>query len=184
MLLADIAPEYPFWAERVSAGVGLIRFLIGVTLAAHGYAKFFKGGRIPGTAGWFDSMGMRPGKLHAYLAASTEVGAGLLFAVGLFTPLAAAAMVGLMVVAAWTVHRANGFFIVSEGWEYTFVLAVIAVGVATTGPGQYSLDYVLDLTDPDYDGLTGFLISAVGGTLAGVGLMAAFYRPPAPTTDG
>lgn len=178
MLLADIAPEYPFWAERVSAGVGLIRVVIGVTLAAHGYAKFFKGGRIPGTAGWFDSMGMRPGKLHAYLAASTEVGAGLLFALGLLTPFASAAMVGLMVVAGWTVHRSNGFFIVGEGWEYTFVLAVIAIGIATTGPGQYSLDYELGLTDPDLDGVTGFLIAAVGGTVAGVGQMAIFYRPP------
>lgn len=182
-MLADIATDYPFWAERVSFGVGFIRVIVGITLAAHGYGKFFRGGRIPGTAGWFDSMGMRPGKMHAYLAASTEVGAGLLFAVGLFTPLAAAAMVGLMVVAAWTVHRHNGFFIVAEGWEYTFVLAVIAIGIATTGPGEYSLDYALGLTDPDFDGLTGFLISAVGGTLAGVGLMAAFYRPPAKTED-
>ena len=91
MLLADFATEYPFWAERVSLGVGLVRVVLGITLAAHGYGKFFRGGRIPGTAGWFDSMGMRPGKFHAYLAASTEVGAGVLFALGLLTPLAAAA---------------------------------------------------------------------------------------------
>jgi len=178
MLLADIAPEYPFLAERVSLGIGLIRVLIGVALAAHGYAKFFKGGKIAGTAGWFDSMGMRPGKLHAYLAASTEVGAGLLFALGLFTPLASAAMVGLMVVAGWTVHRNNGFFIVSEGWEYTFILAVIALGIAATGPGQYSLDYELGLVDPDFDGINGLLIAGVGGVAAGIGQMAIFYRPP------
>ena len=184
MLLADFAPEYPFWAERVSLGVGLIRVLVGVSLAAHGYAKFFKGGKIAGTGRWFDSMGMRPGKMHAYLAASTEVGAGLLFAVGLLTPLASAGMVGLMVVAAWTVHRHNGFFIVAEGWEYTFILSVIAIGIATTGPGQYSLDYQFGLTDPDFDGITGFLVAAVGGTLAGVTQMALFYRPPPPkSTD-
>ncbi len=178
MLIADFAPDYPFFAERVSLGIGLIRVLVGITLAAHGYAKFFKGGKIAGTAGWFDSMGMRPGKLHAYLAASTEMGAGLLFAVGLFTPLAAAAMVGLMVVAGWTVHRDKGFFIVGDGWEYNFILAVIAVGIATTGPGQFSLDYELGLTDPDFDGLTGLLVAGVGGVLGGVGLMATFYRPP------
>lgn len=180
MFLADLAPEYPFWAERVSLGVALIRVLIGVALAAHGYAKFFKGGRIPGTAGWFDSMGMRPGKLHAYLAASTEVGAGLLFAAGLLTPLASAGVVGLMVVAGWTVHRHNGFFIVGEGWEYTFILAVIAIGIATTGPGQYSLDYQFGLTDPDFDGINGLLIAAVGGSAAGIAQMAIFYRPPKP----
>jgi putative oxidoreductase len=184
MTLADIATEYPFLAERVSVGIGLIRIVVGVTLAAHGYGKFFKGGRIPGTARWFDSMGMRPGKLHAYLAASTEVGAGLLFAVGLLTPLAAAGMVGLMVVAGWTVHRANGFFIVGEGWEYTFILATIAVGIAITGPGQYSLDYAFGLTDPDFDGVTGLLIAGLGGTLAGIGLLAVFYRPPKPIEEG
>lgn len=178
MLLADLAADYPYWTTRVGVGVGLIRVVVGVTLAAHGYAKFFKGGKIAGTAGWFDSMGMRPGKLHAYLAASTEVGAGLLFAVGLFTPLAAAGMVGLMVVAGWTVHRHNGFFIVGEGWEYTFILAVIAVGIATTGPGQYSLDYAFGLTDQDFDGINGLLIAGVGGVLAGVAQMAIFYRPP------
>lgn len=184
MLLADIATEYPFWAERVSLGVGLVRVVLGITLAAHGYGKFFRGGRIPGTAGWFDSMGMRPGKLHAYLAASTEVGAGLLFAAGLLTPLAAAAMVALMVVAGWTVHREKGFFIVGNGWEYNFIIAVVAIGIATTGPGQFSLDYALGLTDPDFDGITGLLIAAVGGVGAAIAQLAIFYRPPAPTTDG
>jgi putative oxidoreductase len=183
MLLADLASDYPFWAERLSIGVGMVRIAAGLTLAAHGYAKFFKGGKIPGTAGWFDSMGMRPGKLHAYLAASTEVGAGLLFALGFLTPLAAAGMVGLMVVAGWTVHRSNGFFIVSEGWEYTFILAVIAAAVATTGPGEYSVDYALGLTDPDFDGFTGLAVAAGGGILAGVGLMAVFYRPPKPSAE-
>lgn len=184
MLLADIASDYPFWPERVSIGVGLIRVVVGVTMAAHGYGKFFRGGRIPGTAGWFDSMGMRPGKLHAYLAATTEVGAGLLFAVGLLTPLAAAGIVGLMVVAGWTVHRHNGFFIVAEGWEYVMVLAVIAVGIATTGPGEYSVDYAVGLTDPDLDGAVGLAIAAGGGIAAGVGLLLAFYRPPPAASDG
>ena len=183
MVLADFATDYPFWAERVSLGVGLIRVLLGITLAAHGYAKFFKGGRIPGTGRWFDSMGMRPGRFHAYLAASTEVGAGLLFAMGLFTPLAAAAMVALMAVAGWTVHRDKGFFIVGEGWEYNFIIAVVAVGIATTGPGQYSLDYAFGLTDPDFDGITGLLIAAVGGVGAAVAQLAIFYRPPAPSAD-
>ncbi len=183
MLLGDLAAEYPFFAGRVSLGIAVIRVVVGVALAAHGYAKFFRGGKIAGTAGWFDSMGMKPGKVHAYLAASTEVGAGLLFAAGLLTPLAAAGMVGLMVVAAWTVHRHNGFFIVAEGWEYTFILAVVAVGIATTGPGEFSLDYALDLTDPDFDGINGLLIAAGGGLLAGVAQMALFYRPPKATAD-
>ena len=164
-------------ADAVNLGVLIIRVVVGLTMAAHGYGKFFRGGKIAGTARWFDSMGMRPGKVHALLAASTEVGAGILFALGLFTSLAAMAFVALMVVAGWTVHRTHGFFIVGDGWEYNFVLAVIAIGIATIGPGEYSLDWELELVD-NFDGTVGLLIAAVGGVAAAVGQLALFYRPP------
>ena len=155
----------------------LLRVGIGLTFAAHGYGKIFQGGRIPGTAGWFDSMGMKPGKLHAWMAALTEISAGLLLALGFLTPLAAAGMVGVMVVAAWTVHRHNGFMIVREGWEYTFVLALVAVAVATLGPMEWSVDNALGIDD-DWDGYIGLAIGAGGGVLAGVSQLALFYRPP------
>ena len=58
------------------------------------------------------------------------------------------------------------------------MLAIIAVGVATTGPGQYSLDYELELIE-NLDGATGLLISAVGGVAAAIAQLALFYRPPA-----
>ncbi len=91
------------WWESISAVTLLVRVFLGVTLFIHGYWKFFKGGKIAGTAGWFDSMGMKPnGTIHAYLAASTEIGCGVLMALGLLTPFAAAGYVSLMVVAAWT----------------------------------------------------------------------------------
>ena len=155
----------------------ILRVGIGLTFAAHGYGKIFQGGRIPGTAGWFDSMGMKPGKLHAWMAALTEIGAGLLLALGFLTPLAAAGMVGVMVVAAWTVHRHNGFMIVREGWEYTFVLAVVAISVATLGPMEWSVDSALGIDD-DLDGYIGLAIGAGGGVLAGMTQLAVFYRPP------
>ena len=115
-------------------GLLILRLVLGVTLAAHGYNKFFGGGRIPGTARWFESIGMKPGKFHATVAATTEIAAGLGLAAGLLTPIPAAGFVSLMLVAAWTVHRHNGFFIVKEGWEYNLILAVSAVAVATWGP--------------------------------------------------
>ena len=101
-LLADVDTIASF--DAMSVGLVIIRVIVGVTFAAHGYNKFFGGGKIAGTARWFDSMGMRPnGTIHAFLAASTELGGGLLFAVGLLTPLAAAGIVGVMFVAGWTV---------------------------------------------------------------------------------
>ena len=124
-------------------GLLILRLVLGLTLAAHGLNKFFVGGRIPGTARWFESIGMKPGKFHATVAATTETAAGLGLAAGLLTPIPAAGFVSLMLVAAWTVHRANGFFIVKEGWEYNLVLAVSAVVVATLGAGKLSLDWLI-----------------------------------------
>ncbi|HEY2695075.1 MAG TPA: DoxX family protein [Pseudonocardiaceae bacterium] len=170
-----------FQIHGVDAGLLILRVVAGLTLAAHGYQKFFSGGRIAGTGRWFDSMGMRPGRVHALAAATTEVGAGLLLAVGLLTALAGAAFVALMLVAAWTVHRANGFFSVRSGWEYNLILATIAAAVATTGAGSYSLDSVLGLTHT-FSGLAGFLIAVVGGLAAAIAQLTVFYRPSSAAT--
>jgi putative oxidoreductase len=156
----------------------VLRLVLGLTLAAHGYNKFFGGGRIPGTARWFESIGMKYGTFQAVVAASTEIAAGLGLAAGLLTPIPAAGFVALMLVAAWTVHRHNGFFIVKEGWEYNLILAVTAVAIATTGPGKLSLDYQLfgqDYFHPGWHGLFGSLLLGFGGAL---GQLALFYRPP------
>lgn len=157
----------------------VVRVSAGVTLALHGYQKFFMGGRIPGTARWFESLGMKPGKFHALTAACTEIACGLGFAVGLLTPLTAAGFVGLMFVAAWT-HKGN-FYVFKDGWEYNLVLAVLAVLVAVTGPGRWSLDHAFDLVD-DLNGGTGLLISLVG-LVASIGLLAFFWKPPVKETS-
>lgn len=166
--------------DEVNLGILILRVAIGLTMAAHGWAKLTGPSGIAGTAGWFESMGMRPGKVHARLAAGTEIVSGLLLAAGLLTPLAGAAFVGLMVVAGWTVHRANGFFIVKDGWEYNFVLALIGVVVATTGPGEWSLDDAIGIAT-DLDGVVGLAIALGGGLVVGVAQIALFYRPPAPS---
>lgn len=163
-------------------GVLILRVVLGLTMAAHGYNKFFGPGGLKGTAGWFDSMGMKPGMFHARVAATTEMAAGIGLAVGLLTPIPAAGFVALMLVAAWTVHRPNGFFIVKEGWEYNLVLAAAAVGIATIGAGKISLDHLLFSETGFYDllhGWWGLVISLGLGLLGGIGQLAIFYRPPA-----
>ncbi len=162
--------------DAVMAG---FRVIIGLVFAAHGWAKRFSGGGIDGTAGWFDSMGMRPGRLHANLASTMEMVTGVLLALGLLTSFAAAGIVGVMVVAGWTVHRSAGFFIVGNGWEYTFIVGLIAVAIAGLGPGRWSVDEALGLAD-DLNGWTGLAIAVVLGVAAGVGQIAVFYRPPPP----
>lgn len=157
----------------------ILRLVLGLTLAAHGLNKFFGGGRIPGTAKWFESIGMKSGRLQAISAATTEIAAGLGLAVGLLTPIAAAGFVAVMAVAVWTVHRPNGFFAFNDGWEYNLVLATGAVVVAIFGAGRYSLDQLFFFCHCWLRGWSALLI-AVGLGLAGaIGQLAIFYRPAA-----
>jgi putative oxidoreductase len=165
----------------ISFGLLLVRLVVGLTLAAHGYQKFYGGGRIPGAARWFESIGMRPGRLHALAAASTELGAGVLLALGLLTPFAAAGFVGVMLVAVWTVHRSKGFFLTGGGWEYNLILASVAVGVAVAGPGRWSMDNAVGL---HVSGLWGLLLSAGLGAAAAGGLLAMYYKPAEPVNSG
>ncbi|MGX7727514.1 DoxX family protein [Rhodococcus sp. 5G237] len=168
--------------DAIDTGLLVLRVLLGLTMAAHGYGKLFRGGRIPGTVGWFDSIGMRPGKVHAWLAALTELGAGIALALGLFTPFAAAGFVALMFVAAWTVHRGKGFFIAADGWEYNLVLAGGAVVVAIMGAGSASLDHLI-FGGNLLDGWGAGTIALVGGLCAAGILLGACYRPIPKASD-
>jgi len=165
--------------DDLSAITLVVRTIVGLTLAAHGFKKVFLGGKLPGTARWFDSIGMKPsGKIHAYLAAATELGCGILMVLGLLTPLAAAGYVGLMIVAAWVDHRPNGYWS-NNGWEYVSVLGTFAVFLAAVGPGRYSADWALGL-DWSFEPATAFAIAVGLGAVAGIGLIVTCYRPPAP----
>ncbi len=152
----------------------MVRVVLGLTLAAHGVNK---AKNLEGTSGWFDSIGMRPGRVHARLAAGGEIIAGAFFALGLLTSFAALGFVGLMTVAWYTSHRTSGFFIIKEGWEYVMVLAVVATTVAMLGPGQIAVDNALGIAD-DLDGYVGLAIAAGGGVASAAVLLAVFFRPP------
>ena len=157
----------------------VFRVAVGAVMLAHGVNHLFRGGKVAGTARWFESLGMRPGKLHALLASWTEIGAGALLVLGLLTPLAAAGVIGVMLVAWITNHRGNGFFIFrpGEGWEYVMTLTVCGFVLAVLGPGEWSLDNALDLEDTF--GVTGLLVALVAGAGGAAALLAGFWRPPA-----
>ncbi|QKE72328.1 DoxX family protein [Arthrobacter citreus] len=98
---------------------------------------------MKGTGGWFDSIGMKPGVTIALFAGLAELVGGILFALGLFTPLAAIIITGTMVMAIIKVHGPNGLWATSNGYEYNLSLLAVAIGVALIGPGQYALDTFL-----------------------------------------
>ncbi|WNC15230.1 DoxX family protein [Brevibacillus brevis] len=123
-------------------GLLIIRLVIGLTFAAHGTQKlfgWFGGHGLKGTAGWLESIGVKPGVLMALLAGLGELVGGLLFAAGVWTWVGAALIVITMLMAIVKVHGPNGYWATQNGYEYNLALIAIAVGVALIGPGAYVL---------------------------------------------
>ncbi|MCK0516669.1 DoxX family protein [Williamsia sp. DF01-3] len=157
-----------------SAGVALLlRVAVGGTMLAHGLTHARS---LAGTAGWFESIGFRQPRAQARASAVVEMGAGAAILAGAATPVAAAAVVGTMAVAARSVHLSNGFFITAEGWEYVANMAVGAVALAGVGPGPWSVDKALGL-EQKFSGNSVATLTAGVGIAAAAGQLALFYRP-------
>jgi putative oxidoreductase len=153
-------------------GLLALRVVVGLLFAGHGAQKLFGafgGHGIDGTAGFFEQIGLRPGRLHARAAGSAEFFGGLLIAAGLVTPFAAAALIGVMTAAVITVHAKNGPWVGDNGFEYNLVLSAVAVALAGVGPGQWSLDNAFGLNLAS----TGWALAAlVAGIAGGLGAVA------------
>ena len=134
----------------MNAGLLLIRLVVGAIFAAHGSQKLFGwfGGPGPqGTAGFMRSLEYRMPMAMGLMAGGSELFGGLAFAAGFATPLAALALTVVMVNAVRVVHWQNGFFAGNGGYEFNLALSAVAVGVAATGPGRFSLDRALGWAD-------------------------------------
>jgi putative oxidoreductase len=155
------------------------RIFVGGLIFSHGFRKFFRGGKIAGTAGWFEGIGVKPGKINALAAATTEVGAGVLLILGLLTPLAAAGLIGLMMVAIVTVHGKNGFFITNPGggMEFCLTLIMMALVLGTFGAGKYSLDNAGNILG-SWSHATDLIVCVALGLGGALVQLAACYRPP------
>jgi len=139
----------------------------------HGAQKLFGvfgGHGIDGTGGFFESLGLRPGRLHARAAGSAEFFGGLLLALGLLVPLAAAVLIATMLTASLTAHRGKGVWAQDGGFELPLVYATIAFGLAAVGADDLSLDNALGL---DLAG-TEWALGALGaGLLGGLGAVGS-----------
>ncbi len=153
----------------------LFRATVGGLFVGHGTQKlfgWFGGHGLEGTAGSMESLGLRPGRRHAVAAGAAEAGGGLLLALGLATPLAAATLSSVMITAIRTVHGKNGPWVTDGGWEYNGVLIAALAALAEAGPGELSLDERLGIERHG----TGWAMVALGGGLlgaAGVAVAAA-----------
>jgi putative oxidoreductase len=134
----------------VSYGLLLLRVVLGLTFAAHGSQKLLGafGGLGPrGAAEYLGGLGYRAPLAMALIASSFEIGSGLLLAMGLLTPVASLAIAVLMLNAIGAELWPNGFFVRFGGIEYALLIWTVAVAIAATGPGRFSLDAAIGWDD-------------------------------------
>jgi putative oxidoreductase len=157
----------------MDVAVLILRVVVGALFAGHGAQKlfgWFGGHGLTGTGGFFESVGIKPGRPAAAAAGIAELIGGLMFAAGLLTPVAAALIIAVMTAAIVRVHWRQGLWITEGGAEYSLVLIAVAFAVTGTGPGELSLDHALDV---DIVGLDWALGALIAGLLAGLVAVAA-----------
>ena len=153
----------------------VLRVVVGLFFAGHGAQKLFGafgGHGLAGTAGFFDSIGMRPGRRNAIAAGTAEFVGGVLLVLGLLTPLAAVLLIAVMTVAILTVHAKNGPWVTDSGWEYNAVLIAVAFALVGASPGEWSLDDAFGLR-LELSGAGPALIALGIGVLGGLGALVA-----------
>ena len=119
------------WAALV------LRVTLGVMFIAHALLKYAVF-TLPGTAKFFESLGL-PGPL-AYVVFWAELIGGALILAGVYSRWVAAALIPILLGAAWA-HAGNGWVFSSPngGWEYPVFLAAAAAVQALLGDGRYAL---------------------------------------------
>jgi len=161
-----------------------LHVVVGALFVGHGAQKlfgWFGGYGLEGTAGFMESLGFRPGRLHALASGAAELGGGILLALGLLVPLAAVLLTAVMLVAVFTVHRGKGPFNENGGWELNLVYILATLTLAGVGAGDWSLDAVLDL---DLAGTEWALGAAGAGVLGAIGAFASTRLSPAAEGQG
>lgn len=148
----------------------ILRLVIGLLFMGHGLQKlfgWFGGHGLEGTTGFFESLDVYPANVWAIVAGLSETLGGLGLVLGLLTPIAAAAIIGVMLMAIIKVHWQNGLWITNNGMEYTLVNIAIAAVLGLAGPGAYGLDTTLNLAYPMPATFIVALIVVVLGVIVG-----------------
>lgn len=128
---------------RAGFGLTVLRVLVGITFMAHGSQKLFSwfgGYGLAGVAQWMESIGLAPGYLMALMAGSAEFFGGLALVIGLLVRPASAVLAFTMLVAIFSVHIGNGFFMANNGYEFALALLAATLALLIEGAGRLSLD--------------------------------------------
>lgn len=129
-------------AAQTQYAAFILRVSLGAMTLAHGLLKIFVF-TIPGTVGFFESLGY-PGLL-AYAVIAGEILGGLALIAGFLTRYVALALVPILIGATIT-HAGNGWLFSSPngGWEFPAFWTVALIVQALLGGGAYTVQSVID----------------------------------------
>jgi putative oxidoreductase len=159
-----------------------LRGVVGPLFVGHGTQKlfgWFGGHGLDGTGGFFENLGLRPGKRHATAAGAAETTGGVLLTLGAATPVAATMISTIMLTAIRKVHFAKGPWATQGGYEYNLALIALATALVETGPGRFSVDAK---AFPRWKG-TGWALASLAAAGAGTYLATGPLSEPEPAPE-
>jgi len=165
-----------------NVGLLLLRLGAGGLLAGHGAQKLFGafgGFGLKGTAGWLESMGLKPGTFWALGVSASEFGGGTLTTLGLFHPIGPLGTLAAMTMATAKAHWGKPIWAAQGGAELPVVNMAAALAMILNGPGTYSLDRVFGIRVPRAV-VAAVLVAEVALTVIG---MLSRPTPPPPQTE-
>ncbi len=155
-------------------GLLVLRVAVGVILVAHGLQKAFGLGGGDGPTGFrsaLSALGYQHADILTYLAAGTQIAAGALLVLGLFTPIAGAAALAYLVnglLANIAVQRESGYigFFLPDGNEYEIMLIAAVAAIILAGPGRWGFDAGRGWARRPFIGSFAALLLGIGGGIA------------------
>ena len=164
-------------------GLLILRLVIGGLQAGHGSQKlfgWFSGPGLKGTAGFLESMGLKPGTPWATAAAASEFGGGTLTTLGFLHPLGPLGTIGAMVMATAKAHWGKPIWASQGGAELPVMNMAAALALMLTGPGRFSLDRVFGIRLPR---ALVIAIAVVEAVVLAYGILKRPETAPAPTSQ-
>lgn len=157
----------------------LLRVVTGGLFIGHGAQKLFGsfgGNGLSGTAGWMESMGLRPGLLWTGMAVTGELGGGLLTLLGLGGPLGPILTITAMKMATFKAHSGKPIWATAGGAELPVVNITVGAALMAVGPGRYSLDRAFGIKIPGW-------LTALAMTGSGIALIIGLLMEPEPSEE-
>lgn len=158
----------------------VVRAVLGLLMAGHGAQKlfgWFGGPGLDNTAGWMESIGLKPGKQWALLGGASEFGGGVLTLLGFLNPFGPLGVWASMAMAARKVHGDQPIWATEGGAELPVTNMAAATALLLSGPGAISLDRLFGVRLPRWIAPVGLIVAVI------VVAYAVRQSPPPPPQE-